>query len=376
MKKSALKDQELIEHLLKYADVQEPPNYLADNIMEHIDKKSSFSLFSKVKQWFRQPFVVRLQPSMVAASVILCTLAFYGGIRYRDMTVHVAEDLTSQIDQSADSLFLIGQGLIAGGKYHQALKYLNQASQIDPLRADVAYWQGVAYGMVGEFEKERNSYRRSLSFKPDLYQAHLNLGHSYLEHREFNAALKQYQLVLKKNKGNLQALYNQALVYREMGDIQMEKETYYQYLQWTRTGKWARRAVLHLNRMGDFRYRIFTIGVSDVVIDTDSLLQSLGESTELEIDRILSYVSEGNTDLHLVVFNEGELDKAKQIGLTLRQQILEQKSDSQNLDVKLSWFDVAEKLAGKANREPIKRETSILIFTQNGSDNTIERNMI
>ncbi len=375
MNKISREEQELLGNLLRYADDQIPPPDLADRIMAEVDKREACPFFIRWARWFKQPLFFGLQPAAVAVSVLLVATAFYGGMHLQKSAGQQIAVLEPRPDQSADSMFLIGRGLIAGGEYRQALEFLNQANTIDPSRADFAYWQGVAYGMIGEVTKERSSYQRSLSFQPNFYQANLNLGHSYLEHQEFDEALKQYQLVLDKNEGNLQALYNQALVYREMGDTHREKDAYYQYLQWSRTGKWARRAALHLNRLGDFRYRVFQIGATDMVIDTMSLLQPMGESTELEIDRILSYTSADDIALNLIIFNEGDLENAKETAIQLRTKILGQKDVQQNLDVKISWFDVAEKLEGNAETKPVELKNSILIFTQ-VSQKKVERKMI
>lgn len=377
MKKISQEEQQLVQKLVKFADDRMPPIDLADKIMAEVDERNTCPFYIRCIRWFRLLAIWQIQPAAVFASAILVAVAFYGGMQFQQKEDLQAARLEPQADQSADSMFLIGRGLIAGGQYRQALCFFNRANSLDPARAEFAYWQGIAYGMVGEVVKERTSYRRSLSFRPDFYQANLNLGHSYLENREFDAALQQYQLVLKKNEGNLQALYNQALIYREIGDQQREKEAYYQYLQWSRSGKWAKRAALHLNRLGDFRYRVFTIGITDMVIDTSGLLQPMGEVTELEIDRILSFIPTAAIALHLVVFKEGDLQGAKETAIRLREQFLAQKDVQQEVDVKASWFDVADQHPGKnSGRKPEALKDSILIFTQSVQQSEAERNRI
>jgi len=55
-------------------------------------------------------------------------------------------------------------------------------------------------------------YQKALSYSPDFYPAHNNLGSAYLERRNFEEAQSQFEAALKVNQNDTQAYFNLANV--------------------------------------------------------------------------------------------------------------------------------------------------------------------
>lgn len=115
-------------------------------------------------------------------------------------------------------IFLHGRQLLLSGKSEQALPYLQEAGRLMPENPEYAYYEGLAYQVMGNLILERSSYQRGLQYAADSIPLLLNLGHNFLESYELDAALAQYEKVLALNPEERSALYNRALIYEKRGD--------------------------------------------------------------------------------------------------------------------------------------------------------------
>jgi tetratricopeptide (TPR) repeat protein len=61
----------------------------------------------------------------------------------------------------------------------EALNYLDVAKKQDPENPSFYYAEGAIYDQLGESEKARDSYRRSLELDPDFFDANYNMGILY-----------------------------------------------------------------------------------------------------------------------------------------------------------------------------------------------------
>ncbi len=169
--------------------------------------------------------------------------------------------------KNAEAQYYLGRFYLALDRPEEALTHLNQAVQGEPQKADYHFWLGVAHWAIRDFESERNSYLKTLAIDSKHVPARLYLAHTFLDSGEWQEALDNYDLVLLRDPYNPEALYNRALALTELGRPKEETKAWKQYLEYYPEGKWALRAVDHLNELGDFSYRNFTIGYRRVTLE-------------------------------------------------------------------------------------------------------------
>ena len=163
--------------------------------------------------------------------------------------------------------YYMGRYLLALNQPEKAYPYLKEAVALDFKNADYQFWLGVCYHGLNNLTKERQSYHRAIAYDKRHVEAHLYLGHSYLEHAQSEKALNAYDRVLDIQGEHAQALYNRALALNQMHRIPEEIAAWKQYLSYYPEGQWALQAVDHLNTRGNFDYRTFLIGDLSVILE-------------------------------------------------------------------------------------------------------------
>ncbi len=63
--------------------------------------------------------------------------------------------------------------------YANAAQHLQQAADLGLTKPYMLNFLGISYSRIGQLEKAVNSYRKALQEKPDMAEAHLNLGFAY-----------------------------------------------------------------------------------------------------------------------------------------------------------------------------------------------------
>ena len=169
--------------------------------------------------------------------------------------------------RNPEAHYYLGRFYLALERPEEALPHLKRAVQGDPAKADYHFWLGVAYWAIRDFDFERKSYLQALAIDPKHVPARLYLAHTFLDSGEWQEALDNYDLLLRQEPYNPEALYNRALALAELGRPKEETKAWKQYLEYYPEGKWALRAVDHLNQLGKFSYRNFTIGYRRVTLE-------------------------------------------------------------------------------------------------------------
>jgi tetratricopeptide (TPR) repeat protein len=169
--------------------------------------------------------------------------------------------------QDPEAQYYLGRFYLALERPEGALPHLKRAVQGDPARADYHFWLGVAYWAIRDFDLERKSYLQALAKDSKHVPARLYLAHNFLDSGEWQEALDTYDLLLRRDPYNPEALYNRALALMELYRPKEEARAWKRYLQYYPEGKWALRAVDHLNQLGEFSYRNFTIGYRRVTLE-------------------------------------------------------------------------------------------------------------
>jgi Flp pilus assembly protein TadD len=73
--------------------------------------------------------------------------------------------------------------------------------------------KGVEADNQGKTDDAIQHYEKALSYSPDFYPAHNNLGSAYLARQNFDAAQRQFESALKANQNDVEAYFNLANVF-------------------------------------------------------------------------------------------------------------------------------------------------------------------
>lgn len=81
-----------------------------------------------------------------------------------------------------------------------------------PKKTVKEFERGVDADKQGKTDDAVQHYQKALSYSPDFYPAHNNLGSAYLSQKNFDAAQTQFEEALKSNQNDAQAYFNLANV--------------------------------------------------------------------------------------------------------------------------------------------------------------------
>jgi tetratricopeptide (TPR) repeat protein len=81
-----------------------------------------------------------------------------------------------------------------------------------PKKTVKEFEKGVEADQKGKSDNAIEHYEKALSYSPDFYPAHNNLGSIYLARQNFDAAQAQFEAALKTNQNDVEAYFNLANV--------------------------------------------------------------------------------------------------------------------------------------------------------------------
>jgi tetratricopeptide (TPR) repeat protein len=281
---------------------------------------------------------MNLRPWLLNICVILALVScgHTSGKRYLDKEEYeqgilAFQEVLRENSDDPEANYYMGRFYLAQEKGEQAMPYLQRATELEPGQADYHFWQGVAYWAVMDLEKERLCYLRALALDKKHVPAHLYLGHNLLDNGKWEKALVEYDRVVEIDPYNPEALYNRGIAFRQLHRPVEEVEAWKQYLKLYPEGKWALRAADHLNFLGDFSYRNFTIGYRRVTLErigfapgTTELLPK-SEPSLAVLGSIMSI--NRKIDLEIVGHKEGEASLARARAEAVRVHLLQKFSD-------------------------------------------------
>lgn len=358
-------DDTKLEELLRGTHEQEPPVWLKQRIMKRIDERRP-GLVRRFFNDLREPLAGWFSPAVFATATVCVIAAFWAGMlveRHTGTPETQPAFHTGAFADNARANYLIGRGLLAGDQKEASVDFFRKAVALEPNSAEYIHWQGVAYGTMGNIELERQSYVRTVQENPDYLPSLVNLGHSYLAEGNYHAALDYYRRVLQQDPHTPDALYNSALAYRKLGDASQERKAFLSYLDSYRTGKWALRAVEHLNQLGDFTYRSYRIGTQQIILRVPALIRTDSPLQQQEIAYLARVLRRTvDQEFHIVVYNQGDKNEAQAAALNLRHRLVDELGPDLHSPIRTSWFDAAETLStgheGQRQLSP-----SVLIFS-------------
>ncbi len=268
--------------------------------------------------------------------------------KYSEAASCLATDLKNQPENPAVNFFM-GRSLLALNQPAEAVGYLRKATVLQPGNADYQFWLGVGHWATTDFEEERRSYLEALKLNPKHLSANLYLGHSYMDQGDWQKALVQYNRVLGIDADFPEALYNSAVALGKLDKKAEAREGWKRYLSRYHLGLWAFQAVEQLNQMGDFSYRTHRLGPARVIMPKITFApggdrpagQSVGalETVKGTLER------NSQLSLHIVAYAQGNAKLAESRAKALKAHILKSNPGIPSYRVKVSWFDVPEKIS-------------------------------
>ena len=268
--------------------------------------------------------------------------------KYSEAASCLATDLKNQPENPPVNFFM-GRSLLALKKPSEAVGYLRKATALDPGNADYRFWLGVGHWATTDFEEERRSYSEALKLNPKHLSANLYLGHSYMDQGDWQKALIQYDRVLDIDADFPEALYNRALALGKLEKPAEAREAWKSYLSRYYLGLWAFQAVEQLNQAGDFSYRTHWLGPARVIMPKIAFApgsdRPIGQSNG--VLEMIKGAMERNSQLslHIVAYTQGNAKLAESRAKALKAHILKSNPAIPSSRVKVSWFDVPEKIS-------------------------------
>jgi tetratricopeptide (TPR) repeat protein len=340
------KSQYLISMIRKIPD-STPPKGFEKRVMGALPPPKRIPRWLRLYRLALTPQTVRISPLKLASAVIGCALAFFIATLLIDSGGAPRHALTSNAMRIAGEEFVMGRLHLAADHPEKALPYLEKAVALSPDVPDFHFWLGVAYWALKNSNEERNQYMRAIALDQDYLAAHLYLGHNFLDSREWKRALVQYNTVLALDPGLPNALYNRGLALKNLGRSAEEAIAWKEYLAVNQSGKWALRAVGHLNELGDFSYGIHQVGAQKTVIKSplfdasDSLLPDSFPSLD-QVGHLLE--NNQNLHLHIVVYFKDNQKRAYARAQVIKEYVTQHYPGANHGRVKISWFACGEKI--------------------------------
>ncbi len=100
----------------------------------------------------------------------------------------------------------------------RAIAEFNEAIKLDPKNAVAYYDRGVAYGHMGEYDKEITDCTEAIRLDPKLAVAYCSRGAAYHAETRYDSALADYNEAIKLNPKLALAYFNRGMVYRKNGE--------------------------------------------------------------------------------------------------------------------------------------------------------------
>lgn len=267
--------------------------------------------------------------------------------KYKDGILAFKNEVNTIPDDSRTHYYL-GRLYLADGQAAAGLTHLKKAVNLDATDPDHHFWLGVAYAAVRQKAQERKCYLQALTVDPNHLQSRIYLAHSQLEGGEHEQALANYQRVLKRWPDEPASLYNRALALQKLGRKHEERGAWKEYLDFYSAGPMSRRAVAHLNRLGDFSYRNHLIGPRTLTLRRIAFKPTTADLTAEDKDTLrflgAALVNAERLSVHIVAFSDGDKSLAEKRAKAAKKYLLEQFPQIAFSRIKVAWFGEAESI--------------------------------
>lgn len=267
--------------------------------------------------------------------------------KYQDGIRSLQDDLTENPNDPNIHYFL-GRFHLAENHSKDALIHLKKAAEFSPRKADFHFWLGLAYSANKQSDMEKKSYEKALELNPKHLESRIYLAHTQMERKQYKEALANYSNVLKNWEDEPASLYNKALALNKLDRKKEEIAAWKEYLDFYPAGPMARNAADHLNSLGDLSYRNHLIGLRTITLRkiqfeplSDELIWDSKRSLYF-LGEILSKVDK--VSVHIIAYQKNNKKLAEQRAKSIKKYLLESFPRISASRLKVSWFDVPEKI--------------------------------
>jgi tetratricopeptide (TPR) repeat protein len=140
-----------------------------------------------------------------------------GNPKYPSLVKHHLEKSINLDSKNAEAFSLMGELLLAYGKFADAIKSFNTSLMINYNQEKSHMLMGYTFKQLNQIDNAINCFRNAVSVNPDFKEAHVQLGQIFHQLGD-TMAIEYYNNALSITKDDELVLYNKALFYQDMLD--------------------------------------------------------------------------------------------------------------------------------------------------------------
>jgi len=140
-----------------------------------------------------------------------------GNPKYPSLVKHHLEKSINLDAKNAEAFSLMGELLLAYGKFADAIKSFNTSLMINYNQEKSHMLMGYTFKQLNQIDNAINCFRNAVSVNPDFKEAHVQLGQIFHQLGD-TMAIEYYNNALSITKDDELVLYNKALFYQDMLD--------------------------------------------------------------------------------------------------------------------------------------------------------------
>ena len=140
-----------------------------------------------------------------------------GNPKYPSLVKHHLEKSINLDSKNAEAFSLMGELLLAYGKFSDAIKSFNTSLKINYNQENSHMLMGYTFKQLNQTDNAINCFRNAVSVNPDFKEAHVQLGQIFHQLGD-TMAIEYYNNALSITKDDELVLYNKALFYQDMLD--------------------------------------------------------------------------------------------------------------------------------------------------------------
>ena len=148
-----------------------------------------------------------------------------GNPKYPSLVKDHLEKSIKLDSKNAEAFSLMGELLLAYGKFEDAIKSFNTSLKINYNQENSHMLMGYTFKQLNQTDNAINCFRNAVSVNPDFKEAHVQLGQIFHQLGD-TMAIEYYNNALNITKDDELVLYNKALFYQDMLDWNNALESY------------------------------------------------------------------------------------------------------------------------------------------------------
>jgi serine/threonine-protein kinase len=159
---------------------------------------------------------LQLDYEIAESHIVMARMKFYYEWDFTGATIEFkkAIELNPNIAEAHEK-YALCLGLL--GNYTEAVKHASIASSLDPFSLMINFNVAIAYGSVGDFEKELEYGRRLIELEPNFYGGHFHVGFYLMSLKRYKEAVSEFEITVHQNFGYF-SLHYLGLIYGAMGE--------------------------------------------------------------------------------------------------------------------------------------------------------------